>query len=152
MKILKPLNLSRMIKRIYHRWEEWEDYPAGFFNEQPPRGMTAEDCQRTYAEFLKNFGLFGRCAYRVIEEWPNATEHNLTNPNMNRIAWIGQSSVCICHGIPAKYRGGYHLLSDKDKKHADMIALEVINYWMFIHGEPPFTLEAIKSRTEADLY
>jgi hypothetical protein len=141
-----------MIQRIYHRWEKWEDYPAGFFNEQPPKGMTIEDCQNKYAEFLRDLKLFKKSAYRVIDEWPNATEHNLTNPNMNRIAWIGQSSVCIHYGIPSKYRGGYHLLSEKEQLQADSIALEIINYWMFIHGEPPFTLNTIKSRTEADLY
>ena len=141
-----------MIQRIYHRWEQWEDYPAGFFNEQPPKGMTIEDCQQKYAEFLRDLKLFKKSAYRVIDEWPNATEHNLTNPNMNRIAWIGQSSVCIHYGIPAKYRGGYHLLTDREQLLADSTALEVINFWMFLHGEAPFTLQTIKSRTEADLY
>jgi hypothetical protein len=114
--------------------------------------MTVEDCQKKYAEFLKDLKLFKKSAYRVIDEWPNSTVHNLTNPNMNRIAWIGQSSVCIHYGIPSKYRGGYHLLSDRDQLQADSIALEVINYWMFIHGESPFTLQTIKSRTEAYLY
>jgi hypothetical protein len=141
-----------MMQRIYHRWEEWEDYPAGFFNEQPPKGMTIEDCQNKYAEFLKDRKLFKKSALRVIEEWPNSTEHNLSNPNMNRIAWIGQTSVCIHYGIPSKYRGGYHLLSDREQLLADSIALEVINYWIFLHGEAPFTLKTIKSRTEADLY
>ncbi len=141
-----------MIQRIYHRWEAWEDYPAGFFNEQPPKGMTSEDCQTKYAEFLRDQRLFKKAALRVITEWPNASEHNLTNPNMNRIAWIGQAAVCIQYGIPSKYRGGYHLLTDKEKRAADMIALEVINHWMFLHGQSPFTLETIKSRTEADLY
>ena len=141
-----------MIQRVYHRWEKWECYPAGFFNEHPPKGMTTDDCQAKYAEFLKDLKLFKSSAQRVISEWPNSTEHNLTNPNMNRIAWIGQSSVCIHYGIPAKYRGGYHLLSKQDQLNADLIALEVINYWAFWKGEPPFTLQTIKSRTEADLY
>jgi hypothetical protein len=114
--------------------------------------MTAEDCQNKYAEFLRDSKLFKKSAFRVIDEWTNSTEHNLSNPNMNRIAWIGQSSICIHCGIPSKYRGGYHLLTPKEQLQADSIALEVINYWMFLHGEAPFTLESIKSRTEADLY
>jgi hypothetical protein len=141
-----------MIQRIYHRWEEWEDYPAGFFNEHPPIGMTFDDCQKKYAEFLRDIPLFRKSAYRVIEEWPNSTEHNLTNPNMNRIAWIGQASVCIHYGIPAKFRGGYHLLTPEEQLQADLTALEVINYWMFFRGYASYTLETIKSRTEADLY
>jgi len=140
------------MKRIYHRWEKWECYKAGFFDENPPKGMTAEDCQKNYAEFLKDINLFKKSAYRVIEEWPNSTEHNLTNPNMNRIAWVGQSSVCIHLGIPSKYRGGYHLLNETEKLNADTAALEIINYWMFLRGHASYTLDTIKSRTEADLY
>jgi hypothetical protein len=141
-----------MIQRIYHRWEVWECYPAGFFEEHPPEGMTEEDCQNIYAEFLRNLKLFKSCAYRVLNEWPSSTEHNLTNPNMNRIAWIGQSSICIQYGIPSKYRGGYHLLTLRQQKDADVAALEVINHWMFTRGQAPFTIRTIKSRTEADLY
>ncbi len=141
-----------MIQRIYHRWENWECYRAGFFNEHPPVDMTSEDCQKTYAEFLKNIRLFKESAYGVIDNWKNSCEHNLTNPNMNRIAWIGQASVCYKYGIPSKFRGGYHLLTDKEKLNADLTALEVINYWLFLHGFGSYTLETIKSRTEANLY
>jgi hypothetical protein len=141
-----------MIPRIYHRWEEWECYPAGFFEEHPPEGMTHEDCQQKYAEFLRDIPLFGSWAYKVIEQWPNSSEHNLTNATMNRIAWIGQSSVCLAYGIPAKYRGGYHLLTESEQLEADLMALEVINYWMFLRGHGAFTLQTIKSRTEANLY
>jgi len=141
-----------MIPRIYYRWEEWECYPAGFFEEHPPKGMTHEDCQKKYAEFLRDLKLFKTNAYRVINKWPKSCEHNLTNPNMNRIAWIGQSSVCIAYGIPAKYRGGYHLLTENEQLEADKVALEIINYWMSLHGYDNFTLATIKSRTEANLY
>lgn len=141
-----------MIPRIYHRWENWECYPAGFFEEHPPKGMTHEDCQKKYAEFLSDIPLFKSWAYKVIEQWPNSSEHNLTNATMNRIAWIGQSSVCMAYGIPSKYRGGYHLLTDQQKLDADKAALDVINYWMFLHGYGSFTLQTIKSRTEANLY
>ena len=140
------------IKRIYHRWEKWECYPAGFFEENPPKGLTADDCQKKYAEFLSDLPRFRKAAYKVIDTWINSCEHNLTNPSMNRIAWIGQSAMCIETGIPAKYRGGYNLLSEKQQKDADLVALEVINYWMFWHGYNSYTLETIKSKTEANLY
>ena len=141
-----------MITRIYHRWENWECYKAGFFGEHPPKDMTKEQCQEKYAEFLKDITLFKTWAYKVTEQWIKSCEHNLTNPSMNRIAWVGQSSVCLAYGIPAKYRGGYHLLPEVDQLDADQAALEVINYWMFLHGYGSFTLRAIKSRTEANLY
>ena len=141
-----------MIPRIYHRWENWECYPAGFFEVHPPEGMTEKDCQEKYAEFLRDIPLFKSWAYKVLEEWPNSCEHNLTNSTMNRIAWIGQSSVCLAYGIPAKYRGGYHFLTESEQLKADETALEVINYWMFLRGYGAHTLKSIKSRTEANLY
>ncbi len=140
------------MQRIYHRWEKWECYKAGFFEEHPPKGMTIEDCQQAYAEFLRDLKTFKAAAYRVIDEWINSCEHNLTNETMNRIAWMGQSAMCIHTGIPSKYRGGYHLLTPEEQKAADETALSVINYWMFLHGYAEHTLETIKSRTEADLY
>ena len=141
-----------MIPRIFHRWANWESYPDGFFEEHPPEGMTEKDCQNKYAEFLRDIILFKTWAYRVIEQWTNSTEHNLTNQTMNRIAWIGQSSVCLAYGIPSKYRGGFHLLTGTEQLAADSAALEIINYWMFLHGYGSFTLRSIKSRTEANLY
>ena len=141
-----------MIPRIYHRWENWECYPAGFFEEHPPKGMTHEDCQNKYAEFLIDIPLFKSWAYKVVEQWVNSCEHNLTNSTMNRIAWMGQASVCLAYGIPSKYRGGYHLLTLQEQENADKAALEVINYWMFLHGYGAYTLKTIRSRTEANLY
>lgn len=141
-----------MIQRIYHRWENWECYPAGFFWEHPPKGMTVEDCQNKYAEFLKDLDLFKKAGYKVLRNWKNSCEHNLTNSTMNRIAWTGQASMCIEYGISSKFRGGFHLLDDSEKLAADSTALEIINYWMSLHGYDNFTLETIRSRTEANLY
>lgn len=141
-----------MIPRIYHRYEKWECYPAGFFGEHPPKGLTEEDCQRKYAEFLRDIPAFETASYKVLEAWPNSCEHNLTNSTMNRIAWMGQAAMCIHTGIPSKYRGGYHLLAPDEQIRADETALKVINYWMFFRGYGEFTLETIKSRTEANLY
>lgn len=141
-----------MIQRIYHRYEKWECYPAGFFEDHPPKGLTEIECQQKYAEFLKDEKAFKKAAFMVIDEWTNSCEHNLTNPAMNRIAWVGQAAMCISFGIPSKYRGGYHLLTQNEQLNADLIALDVINYWMFLRGYGRFTLNTIKSKTEANLY
>lgn len=140
------------MERIYHRWEKWECYPAGFFDEHPPKGLTFDECQIKYAEFLRDIKRFKKAAYKVVDNWINSCEHNLTNESMNRIAWMGQAAMCIETGISSKFRGGYHLLTDQEKINADSTALEVINYWMFLHGYGAYTLNTIKSRTEANLY
>lgn len=140
------------MERIYHRWENWECYPAGFFEVHPPKGMTGEQCEAIYKELLTDIPEFKRVLYRVVEEWPNSTEHNLTNERMNRIAWMGQAALCYKYGIPSKYRGGYHLLTKEQQREADKAALEVINYWRFLRGYASYTLKEVESKTQMDLY
>lgn len=140
------------MERIYHRWENWECYPAGFFEEHPPKGMSKEDCENTYRDFLSDINDFKRTMYKLIHKWKNSCEHNLTNERMNRIAWMGQAALCYKYGIPSKFRGGYNLLDDNQKLNADKAALEVINYWRFLHGYGYYTMKTIESKTQMDLY
>lgn len=138
--------------RIYHTWDKWECYPAGFFEVRAPKGLSDEDCERLYMELLSDIPEFKRVCLIIISEWVNSCEHNLTNERMNRIAWIGQAALCKKYGIPARYRGGYNLLTKEQQQAADDCALEVINLWMESKGYDLQTPETIKSKTEADLY
>ena len=61
---------------------------------------------------------------RVITEWKRSCEHYLTNEKMNRIAWMGQTAICIYSGIPSKFRGGYNLLTEKQQILADKAAAQ----------------------------
>lgn len=151
---MKNLNLQILynVDRIYHTWDKWECFKAGFFEVRAPKGFTDDQCLELYKELLVDIKEFKRIMLLIISEWVNSCEHNLTNDRMNRIAWMGQSSLCYKHRIPAKFRGGYHLLNDEQKKLADEAALEIINLWMESKGYELQTLETIQSRTEADLY
>lgn len=141
------------MERIYHRWENWECYPAGFFEEHPPKGWTVEDCEKKYAELLSNIDEFKEAMNGVIYNWKNSCEHNLTNSNMNRIAWMGQAALCYKYGIPVKFRGGFHLLTEEEQRKADEAALEKINEWLAKEGySERYTIESIKQRTQQNLY
>lgn len=141
------------MERIYHTWNEWECYRAGFFEVRPPKGMTDEQCIESYRQLLLDVPEFQRIMRLVIKEWPNSCRHNLTNERMNRIAWMGQSALCYKYGIPAKYRGAYNLLSEEQQINADNAALEVINEWLVRNFyDERYNLETIKSKTEMDLY
>ena len=50
---------------------------------------------------------------RVVKEWPVSCEHFLTKHGMNRIAWLGQASMCIETGIPRFFRGGFNLMTQE---------------------------------------
>lgn len=140
------------MNRIYHTWDKWECYPAGFYEDAPPRGMSAQQCKEAYAEFLRDSQAFRSALSVVLETWRNSCEHYLSNVNMNRIAWLGQAALCVATGIPAAYRSGYHLLSEADKMSADLVALEALNKWLADRGEGQLTLDGAASKTEANLY
>ena len=43
------------MERIYHTWDKWECYPAGFYETKPPqKDMTIDDCKQAYADFLRD--------------------------------------------------------------------------------------------------
>jgi hypothetical protein len=140
------------VKRIYHTWDKWECYPAGFYGDKPPAGMTAGGAVVAYAEFLKDTTKFRAALERVTSEWVNSCEHYLSNEKMNRIAWLGQASACIALGLPAGFRSGFNLLSDEEKAIANQTALDALNEWLQRYGEPALTMEEAASRTEVDLY
>lgn len=120
-------------KRIYHTWDKWECYPAGFY-ETGKEGIEDDAAREMYREFLSDGPRFQRALERVLCEWPNSCEHYLTNESMNRIAWLGQASACIDMGLPSKYRSGYFLLSKEQQGAADATALEYLNKWLSGRG------------------
>lgn len=138
--------------RIFHEWQDWECFPAGFYKDKPPQGMTVSECEEAYCVFLSDIPLFESVLQRVITEWKNSCEHYLTNEKMNRIAWLGQASMCLHTGIPARFCGGYNLLNDEQKNEADLKALEYLNKWLEANGRSVLTWEQAQSKSKADIY
>ncbi len=137
--------------RIYHTWDKWECYPAGFYEGQKT-GATDDECRESYREFLADPGRFGAALERVLDEWKNSCEHYLTNESMNRVAWLGQASACIAMGLPSKYRSGYFLLTDDQKKAADALALEYLNKWLAVRGGEKVDLDGAGVSAQVNLY
>lgn len=138
--------------RIFHEWADWECFPAGFYNEHPPKGMTVEECKKEYASFLGDLPRFEAALQRVIKEWKHSCEHYLTNEKMNRIAWLGQASLSIETSIPSRFCGGYNLLSDEQKAAADAKALEYLNKWMRANDKGLLTWDDAQSKSASNLY
>lgn len=138
--------------RIFHTYDKWECHKAGFYATKKD-GMTAEECENAYAEFLSNDEKFRSALSSIISEWKYSCEHYLTNKSMNRIAWLGQASVCYSEGIPSKYCGGFNLLSNEQQDRANRIALEYLNKWLSENGRDKVTLEeALLINRQVELY
>lgn len=141
------------MERIYHTWDRWECYRAGFFEVNPPEDMTREEAEEVYRAFLADIPEFKRVLARVISEWKCSCEHNLSNENHNRIAWLGQAALAYKYGIPSAFRGGFHRLSEEQQSAANDAALEALNMWVAANTrDMPLTHETAKSKTQMNLY
>jgi hypothetical protein len=142
---------NKKIPRVFHTWDKWECYPAGLYENQKD-GMTKNECETLYAEFLSSEERFSSALERVLTEWPNSCEHYLSNENMNRIAWLGQAGACVAHGLPSCYRGGYFKLTKEQQRSADLVALKYLNKWLQLRGFELVDLEGAGVNTQANIY
>lgn len=115
--------------RIFHTFDKWECHKAGFYASKVD-GMTQDQCEQAYADFLSNDDKFKDGLSGVISNWKNSCEHYLTNKAMNRIAWLGQAAMCYSTKIPSKYCSGFNRLTEEQQNRANEIALEYLNIWM----------------------
>lgn len=138
--------------RIFHTFDKWECHKAGFYGSKK-EGLTAEQCENEYANYLSNEERFREGLNGVINEWINSCEHYLTNKAMNRIAWLGQAAMCYSTGIPSKFCAGFNLLSPEQQDKANLIALEALNFWMKKYNRSELTLEeALSIGRQVNIY
>lgn len=138
--------------RIFHTFDKWECHKAGFYASKFD-GLTEEQCEQKYAEYLSDEDRFKEGLNGVITEWVNSCEHYLTNKAMNRIAWLGQAAVCYSTGIPSKYCSGFNLLSAEEQDKANILALDALNYWMVKNNRQKLTIEdALSIGRQVNIY
>lgn len=140
------------MNRIYHTWEKWECFPAGFYESRPSDKRSGEDCEQEYMALLIDSKAFGEALEKVLANWPKSCEHYLSNDRMNRIAWLGQASLCISRGIPSTFRGGFNRLTPSQRNTANLQALCALNKWLANRGEPTVDLVGAGVEAKADLY
>jgi len=138
--------------RIFHTYEKWECYKAGFYN-TTFEGMTKSECENEYRKFLSDDNKFKDALSHIILEWKYSCEHYLTNSAMNRIAWLGQAAMCYATGIPSAFRGGFSLLTEQQQINANNIALEYLNIWLKNNERQELTIEeAMSNGRQSDIY
>lgn len=138
--------------RIFHTFEKWECHKAGFYASRK-EGMTFEECEQAYADFLRNEQRFRSALESVTTEWKYSCEHYLTNRAMNRIAWLGQAAMCYATGIPSVFCSGFNRLSEDEQKFANGIAHEYLNKWMQLNGRNEIDIEeALSINRQTELY
>jgi ParB-like chromosome segregation protein Spo0J len=138
--------------RIFHTFDKWECHKAGFYASSKD-GMTADECEKSYAEFLSDDERFREALDGVIRDWVNSCEHYLTNKAMNRIEWLGQAAMCYATGIPSKFCSGFNLLTGQQQDKANATALEALNYWMKKYNMEEVSMEdALSIGRQVNIY
>lgn len=117
------------MKRRWHHWEKWECVHNGMYETVAPAGFNSETAVAAYTEFLGDLKRFESALRRVLKEWPISCEQFLSNRNINRIAWLGQSSMCIDTGIPACFRAGFSALDECGQAAANTLADRFLRMW-----------------------
>ena len=116
------------MERIYHPYTRWEDYKAGFYDNCS--GEEKSNLIQKGIEMFNSEKLTKENMLRVVNEWIFSCEHNLSNPAVNKIAYIGQGACCVYAGIPSTVTMElWNKLDKKTQERANLIALKTIEKW-----------------------
>jgi hypothetical protein len=138
--------------RVFHTWDEWECYPAGFY-ETSVKDKSHEECEQVFIDILSSEDAFSVALDGVITNWKNSCEHYLTNKSMNRIAWLGQASVCYASGVPSRYSSAWFKITEENRDKADDIALNYLNKWLITNNMKAVDMHGAKnSGRQIELY
>lgn len=118
--------------KVPQKWTpywEWEDYHAGMWRTLP------KHLEATYTEIAVNFTgdhlLYGEAMREVIFKWPRTMINSLTNPSINKRAFLGHCAVQYKINIPEYItRMAWRQLTDKQRVLADEQAEKNINLWL----------------------
>lgn len=125
------------MKRIYHRYEKWEDWQHGMYNkttdyDEPEQEKRVKLCMQLLSDQPHYFNV----AEKVGKTWPISTNVNLSNVNRNRQAWIGQSTCCFELGVPEFItKWAWRMMDIKDQKEANQTANKIIKRWELDHAK-----------------
>lgn len=117
------------MKRVYHPYWRWEDFKAGFYDNCS--GAIKEQLIKKGIEMFNSQKLTTENMMRVVEEWKYSCEHNLTNPSINKIAYIGQGACCLYAGIPSTVTMEvWNKLEKPVQDRANLDAEKALQYWI----------------------
>lgn len=115
-----------MPDRVYLPYWRWEDYADGMY--AIPWNM-ADEMERA-RDLLADPGRLKDSMGAVVDSWPNATSHQLTNLEQNRRAWIGQAACRLAVKATAvATRAAWWQLTDPQRDAANAAADSIIREW-----------------------
>lgn len=115
-------------RRKYIAYAKLEDSKAGVW-----RIASKEEHEKYLplaANLMKNPQAFLDAMRKAIAEWPTTTGFHLSNPSLNRQAWIGHAGCCMACGCPEEVtRLAWHTLNTEEQDAANHAAHVAIGEW-----------------------
>jgi hypothetical protein len=117
-----------MKKQYFIKYTEWEDYKHGFYNTTVPSYLSESELIERSVNLLSDKEKFNDKCKIVLQRWINSAKVNLTNPETNHKAWLGQAACCYNHLAPNYItRMAWCLLDEKTQRIANRIAKKNID-------------------------
>lgn len=111
------------MKRIYHRYEKWEDFRHGLYCDQ-----ISEAGIQAAKTVLSNNEILDHAMWFVLNYWVNSAQINLSNKSRNRQAWLGQAACCwLVHASENETKSAWHQLTENERIQANAIADKYIS-------------------------
>lgn len=118
--------MQKQIKQTWKHVEQWEEIPYNMWGEVDNRQFHLDQA----IAFTGDHKLYGSYMLRVVNEWPISCENALTDPHMNRKAWLGHAAVALAKCIPEDItRQAWGFLNDEQKFLANKEAERAIEIW-----------------------
>ena len=127
-----------MIAKVWHPYTEWED--LGMWESCNPKDR--KSLVDKAVVFTGDYLLYGSWMKKVIVDMPKSCEHNLSDQNMNRRAWIGHAACYLATGIPEDItREAWGMLTDEQRDLANQQADNAIAGWETMYERKNFELD-----------
>lgn len=116
------------LQQKYHPYTVWEDWLNGMWT-SVDKQKEQQLLQKAY-DFTSDYKKYGAAMHEVVMAWPLTMEHNLTNPSINKKAFVGHCAVCFKLGIPEHItRSAWKLLTVEQQNLANWQADDAIALW-----------------------
>jgi len=114
------------LPRVWHPYQEWEEVAYGMWSEVSDRAAYL----RWAIHFTGDHKQYGHYMNRVVDEWEISCENALTDPSLNRKAWVGHAACALAGGCPEDIvRQAWGKLTDEQRTLANRQADRAIRRW-----------------------
>lgn len=117
---------KKWIERVYHPYWKWEEVMYNMWGSSPNKYEHLEWA----IEFTGNAVLYGEWMMKVVSDWPHSCQHNLSNDQQNRKAWIGHAACAYANKCPEDIvRSAWSKLTRLQQDQANHQAQLAIEHW-----------------------